>query len=149
MKRYRLLILLVISQLSAEHVFSQQTLGVAPSNLAKDNSVVAGNFMINRENTERGITEHINVNYAVSPAPFTNFLSLELGTADPTRFSADVVDAKGVRVSHWQPVEKSYHYKETIDISKLRPGNYRLNIYCEYGPAILHSVPFEKVDNKN
>lgn len=107
-------------------------------------SFIGGHFDINKPNVQRGITEHINVNYSISPAPFTKYLVLELNTAQPTLFTADIVDSKGTKLKHWAPEAKSYIYKGTIDIASLAPGNYKVNIYSEFSTELLYSINFHK-----
>src|SRR4051812_32762285 len=80
--------------LSCQNTFAQQNSGAAAGNMVQNNALVAGNFNIDRQNAARGITEHINVNYVLSPAPFNNVLNLQLNTADPLLFTADIVDNK-------------------------------------------------------
>ncbi len=144
MRYTQLFVLLFALQLNAAPVFSQQPAGKAVDNSFRDNSIVAGNFAIDKPNKDRGITEHINVNYVMSPAPFKNILKLELGTPNPLLFSADITDVNGKVVKHWVPVQRSYYYKDVIDISQLAPGDYYLNLYCEYSTALMQRVSFKK-----
>ena len=142
---YFLLIFVSVLLLNTTNIFGQHTdKGTAAANLVKNNTQIAGNFEIEKNNARTGITEHINVNCVISPAPFKNVLNLELGTADPILFTADIVDPRGNKVIHWVPSEKSHHYKDNIDISQLAAGDYHLNIYCEYSPSLLQSISFQK-----
>lgn len=111
---------------------------------AVDKSVISGHFEMNIPDKKKGITEHINVNYTVSPAPFTQFLNLELNTAEATMFSADVVDASGAKKMHWAPAVKSNSYKGTMNIAQLVPGEYMLNIYSDLTPELLYTITFRK-----
>src|SRR4051812_29479034 len=60
-----------------------------------DKNAIAGSYEIDKNNIQRGIIEHINVNYKLSSAPFKDVLHLDLGTSDPTSFTADIVNSKG------------------------------------------------------
>jgi hypothetical protein len=124
--------------------FGQQALSHQPKQNSFNPSVTGGSFDINKNNKQRGITEHINVNYSIYPVPFTDVLNLALSTANPLLFSADIVDLNGNKVAHWQPSVKKYSYTEAIDISSLAPGNYKINIYSEIGEGVVHSISFQK-----
>lgn len=131
-------------------LYGQQALSVkkaGPNVAAIDKSVIAGSYEIEKTNTEKGITEHINVNYRLSPAPFTNVLHLELGTSNPTSFTADIEDVKGNKITQWVPAAKSHQYKDDIDISNLAPGAYQLKIFSEINPEVAHTISFEKAGN--
>jgi hypothetical protein len=140
MKRVRLSCFFAGLFLSGSFAFGQQTQPWQGT----DASVIAGHFEMNKRNEQRNITEHINVNYSISPMPFSKTLKLELSTALPTLFSADIVDARGQKVKHWVPQAKSYRYEETLDISSLPVGEYSLNIYSELGTTMQHRISFRK-----
>jgi hypothetical protein len=139
-KSIPVIILLLLQLLSAK---GQQNISTSNEG-AIDKSLIAGHFDIDKKNEQRGITEHINVNYSLSPAPFTKYLTLELSTAQPTLFTADIVDAKGQKVKHWAPQAKSYFYKDVINISSLAPGNYKVNLYSEISTTLIYSIAFHK-----
>ncbi len=129
-------------------VFAQQTMGSrlpAKQNDLLDKSIVSGHFEIDKPNKARGIIEHINVNYAIAPAPFSTTLNLQLNTPDPMLFAADIIDAKGEKKIHWQPSQKGHSYNESIDISKLEPGAYQINITSGNKSESLYSISFQKV----
>lgn len=116
-----------------------------------DRSVIAGHFEINRHNKVKKVIEHINVNYALYGVPFSNNIDLELSIADPAIFSVEVVDLSGQKfpASGWKAQSPGYLHKTQLDISQLRVGNYKLNIYWSESKEVLYSIPFEKnVGNK-
>ncbi len=147
----RLLVSSVIAlSLCSGSVFAQQSMGSslpARQNDLLDKSIVSGHFEIDKPNKARGVIEHINVNYAIAPAPFTNTLQLQLNTPDPMYFAADVIDAKGTKRIHWQPAQKSHSYNESVDISQLEPGAYQINITNGAKSESLYSISFQKVQS--
>ncbi len=107
-----------------------------------DSSMVSGHFEINV--VAGGDTNHINVNYALSPAPFTTNMNLELNTPDAMLFDVDIRDESGSVMASWSPTASSNYYNHDIDISSLPGGNYYVNIRKESNGAIFYSVPFTK-----
>jgi hypothetical protein len=134
----RSVLLCITLLLSSHNSFCQK------SGQESDPTTTSGHFEIAMVNAERHRTEHINVNYSLSPAPFTNNIVIELSTPQPTSFRADIVTAGGAKVIHWKPAVKNYHYRDDIDISRLAPGTYFVNIYSEDYPGLLHSISFKK-----
>jgi hypothetical protein len=118
----------------------------APANTTYgDRSVVSGHFDITIHNQAmNNRQEQINVNYVMSPAPFTDKLNLTLNTPDPVKFRAEVVNAQNKVVTHWGAEQRSHLHETTIDISKLPAGQYRVNVYWEKSEDLLYSIPFEK-----
>lgn len=112
-----------------------------------DKRIISGHFEMEKNDPKKGVTEHINVNYSLSPAPFTDVLNMELSTPDPVLFTADIVDPDGRKQYQWKPAAISYRYNENFDISKLAAGKYKLNIYCAGYPGLLKSIPFQKGNN--
>ena len=113
------------------------------NNAVTDPSVRMGHFEMNRLNKQHGITEHVNVNYSLSPVPFSKVLDLEISTAESTFFSAAIVDAKNKEVVNWVPMQESYVYKTRINIAHIPAGKYQLVIYWE-NKAGHYSIPFDK-----
>ncbi|HXS38310.1 MAG TPA: hypothetical protein VN721_16530 [Flavipsychrobacter sp.] len=106
-----------------------------------DPSVVTGHFFI-KENT-KGYEEQINVNYLLTPAPFSKVINMELGTANPRELSCKLVTAKGRTITDWQPTDISYVYHHQFDISSLNQGDYRLDVYSGKDNKV-YSIPFTK-----
>ena len=106
-----------------------------------DPSVQSGHFEFTR--VVGGITNHINVNYSLSPAPFVASLQVALNTPDPTFFSVDVVDGTGGVLLHWVPSTTDNTYSHSFDISALPPGSYFVHVN-DSGPTLLSSIPFTK-----
>lgn len=129
--------------------FGQQSQNSGPNTSSLDPALISGHFEINKENEKNGVTEHINVNYAISPVPFTDVLNIEINTADPTIFSASIFDAKGRTLAQWHPSGKSHTYKGTLNISKLKPGDYNLSIYSELTKGVAYNIPFQKKAKNN
>ncbi len=123
---------------------SQRPVGSKGNTLAGDPAVISGHYEIEKVNKAKGVTEHINVNYALSAAPFRQVMNIVLNTANPTMFHADITDANGAKVMHWQPAAKSHLYNETLNFSQLVPGTYKLDIYSELNEAIPYSITFQK-----
>jgi len=148
MKKGVLVSFVIALSLVSGGVFGQQKSSdklAAKQNETLDKSIVSGHFEINKPNKERGIIEHINVNYAISPAPFSNYLQLQLSTPDPTTFSAQIIDQKGEKRIHWKPQQVSHSYNESIDLSKLEPGGYQIDIYADNQSERVYSISFQKV----
>ena len=150
MKKGVLVSFVIALSLVSGGVFGQQKSSeklAAKQNETLDKSVVSGHFEINKPNKERGIIEHINVNYALSPAPFSNFIQLQLSTPDPIPFSAQIIDNKGEKRIYWKPQQISHSYNESIDIAKLEPGAYQVNIYAGNQSELVYSISFQKVQS--
>ena len=94
------------------------------------------------KNTAKG-EEHINVNYVLQPAPFTNVLNLHLNTPDPMGMSVKIVNESGVTVMNWMPEKVNYTYSHLFDISNLKVGKYHVDVYGDDGKK-LHSIVFQK-----
>jgi len=110
-----------------------------------DPTVVTGHFTADLKNEVRGITEHINVNYILSPAPFTDKLNLTLNTPDPVRFFADIADESGKVVFQWKATEKKHLHEIAMNIANLPSGKYFVNVYWERNSSLIGAIPFEKV----
>lgn len=144
MKRIFTSAFLILAGAAASYAQEGRTQDANPNIAAMNNRpVIAGSFEIDKTNSA-GKTEHINVNYAISPVPFTNVLNLELNTPNPTFFRAEIINAQGKKVAQWSPAQKSYLYKGTMDISSLPKGNYKVNIYSELAAGVVNSIPFQK-----
>lgn len=116
-------------------------------NVQTDKTIVSGHFEADNNvmsKAGQNVTEHVNVNYSISPAPFSNELNLVLNTADPVKFSADIVTGNDRKVLQWAATEKSHMHNAKIDISKLNAGNYKVNVYWEKSNTLLYSIPFKK-----
>src|SRR5947207_2994932 len=97
MKQYSISVIFFGLLVTVNNTYGQEQSPAATQKHSQviENTVISGHFEIEKNNKERKVTEHINVNYALSPAPFSNILNLELGTTDPMFFCADIVDSKG------------------------------------------------------
>lgn len=124
--------------------FGQQASNSGSNISSFDPTLISGHFEINKENKEKRVIEHINVNYAISPVPFSSVLNLEINTAEPTLFSAYIYDRDGRILAQWQPSGKNHAYKGTMNISKLKPGEYNLSIYSEMDKGVAYTIPFQK-----
>ena len=111
------------------------------ANQHNDPSRIMGHFFI-QEHTAKG-NEQINVNYYLSPAPFSKVLDLSLNTAYPRMLSVKITNSSNKTVLTWKPQSENYRYETEFDISSLQPGSYNVNIY-NAGGAKLHTVPFTK-----
>jgi len=129
--------------------FGQQASNSGSNVSSLDQTLISGHFEINKENKERRVIEHINVNYAISPVPFTSVLNLEINTAEPTLFSAYIYDGDGRILAQWQPSGKNHAYRGTMNISKLKPGDYNLSIYSEMDKEVAYTIPFQKKAKNN
>jgi hypothetical protein len=136
-----------ISEAIAESKANPSTdLALNPGNVQTDNSIVSGHFEADNNVRSKGgqnVTEHVNVNYSISPAPFSNELNLVLNTADPVKFSAEIVTGNR-KVAQWAATERSHLHNAKMDISKLNSGNYKVNVYWEKSNTLLYSIPFKK-----
>ncbi len=130
--------------LNAAVSFGQHASNSTSNISSHDPTLISGHFEINKENREKGIIEHINVNYAISPLPSGDVLHLELNTAEPTLLRAYVYDANKRMQALWLPSAKSYTYKGDMNIAKLKPGTYKLSIWSEINGDIAYEIPFQK-----
>ena len=112
-----------------------------------DPSIVTGHITADLKNETKGITEHININYILSPAPFTDKLTLTLNTPDPVKFFADIVDEQGKVILQWKAQEKSHLHEATMNIAGLPVGKYKVNVYWERNSLLVGAIPFDKVSN--
>lgn len=147
MKKYCILPIAIILLMASGSSYAQQKAGAearSGSQQAINTSVLSGFFEVAKPNKVRGIVEHINVNYAISPAPFTNALNLELSTPDPVIFSAYIIDVNGKKLMEWKAKSQSHVHNTQLDISKLASGSYKVNIYWQKSEGLLYSIPFQK-----
>jgi hypothetical protein len=100
-----------------------------------------GSFDVIR-NTSKG-EEHINVNYALFPAPFVNILNINFNTPDPMMLSIKLLNSNSELVMNWMPSQAASRYDHSFDISNLSAGTYKMEIY---GPEakLVKTVTFEK-----
>lgn len=142
MKKIVTLVFFILPTVSLLAQNNNQT--TAGANAASLNpSVRAGHFEMEQLNKDRGITEHVNVNYSLSPVPAGKMLSLELSTAAPTYFSVVVTDMKSREVAHWEPKQESYVYRAQIDVANIPAGKYNMVINWNNNSG-HYSIPFEK-----
>jgi hypothetical protein len=106
-----------------------------------DPSRVTGRFFI-KQTTAKGL-EQINVNYYLSPAPFTKVLNFSLNTPEPRMLSAKITNSSGKTVLSWKPQAENYRYDTQFNLEALAPGNYNVNVYDAKGIK-LYSIPFSK-----
>ncbi len=116
------------------------------NNNAVDRSVVAGHFETGGKIMRNGkeLEEHININYALYPAPFTRELNMTLNTADPAIFQIIITDENNATVAQWKAQERSSTHNTKFDISNLKSGNYKANIYWDKSERAIKSVNFAK-----
>lgn len=141
------IITLIFFMMPAVAMFAQQsnTKGTNANAAGLDHSVITGHFEMEKLTKDKKGHEHINVNYAVSPAPFDKILNLELSTAENMLFSAVITDAKNKELAKWAPHKENYFYRTSIDIASLVPGDYLLTIYWEMDHGMHHyNIPFTK-----
>ena len=132
-------ILLLLSLFSVCVTYGQSA---SKSNVHYDDSRVIGSFYYNIKGDK--VEQHININYVLSPAPFTNTLHFVLGTAEPLAMHANVVNAAGVAVLKWAPAAVSYKYMDQFDISSLPVGKYHMDVFAGNSQNRTYSIPFEK-----
>ncbi|MBA3827985.1 MAG: hypothetical protein H0X33_03525 [Taibaiella sp.] len=101
----------------------------------------SGSFYISK--TTGTVEEHINVNYALYPAPFVNVVKMNLNTPNDMMLSVKIINSNGTQMTAWKPAQANYRYDKEFDISSYPAGKYRIDIY---GPANtkVHSVSFDK-----
>lgn len=145
-KQFILLVAFVLLIVSCTGYAQQKVAAEARSGSqqAVNTAVLSGYFEVAKPNKVSGIVEHINVNYALSPAPFTNLINLELSTPDPVIFRADIVDANGKKLLEWKAKSPSHDHNTQLDINKLAPGRYKVNVYWQKSEGLLYSIPFQK-----
>jgi len=127
------LLLLLATLCMAQKTHAQQS---------NDTSVIAGHFEM--DTTIGSKTHHINVNYALSPAPFSTTMNVQLNTADNVLFNVDVVDASNAVVLTWTPSAVSNNYNHDLDISSLASGTYAVKIRKYGGSTVLNSISITK-----
>lgn len=136
----KLLLVLALSTLFANVV------GAQARQSATDPTHVAGHFDVIKM-TSKG-EEHINVNYALFPAPFFDVVKMNLNTPDPMAMSIKIVNTAGQTKLSWKPEQISYRYDQQFDINNLSPGLYHMDIFDGDNNKI-YSVPFTKEATNN
>jgi uncharacterized membrane protein (UPF0136 family) len=126
-------------------LFSVLLLGGALSSSAQQTSnpaVVSGHFEI--DTAIASVMQHVNVNYTLSPAPFTSVAHLLLNSAEPRVFNVDLVSATGTVLMSWTPTVLSHQYEHDFNISSLPAGSYEMRIRKYHTTEVLHTVSFSK-----
>src|SRR6185437_10167713 len=82
-----------------------------------DVSRLTGSFYIDVK-SKSGV-DHINVNYVLSPKPFSNVLKVNLNTPDPMYLAMKLTDMSGRVIASWKPETTSYKYMHEFDIAGL------------------------------
>lgn len=136
----KLLLVLALSTLFANAVSAQARQS------ATDPTHVAGHFDVIKM-TSKG-EEHINVNYALFPAPFYDIVKMNLNTPDPMAMSIKIVNMEGQTKLSWKPEQISYRYDQQFDIHNLSAGLYHMDIFDADNNKI-YSVPFTKAAAAN
>lgn len=134
----------VLAILSIPSAYAQQAVAVKSNIEAIDKHAIVNHFEIPKKNEKTGAIEHINVNYSVSPAPFSQFIRLDLNTPHPTRFTAEVIDTKGQQLLQWTPKDKNHIYSEQFNTSNWPPADYTLKISSELNPEFVYSITIHK-----
>jgi|SRR6185312_10710480 len=105
-----------------------------------DISRSTGSFYIDIK-SKSGV-DHINVNYVLSPKPFSNVLKVNLNTPDPMYLGLKLVDMSGKVIASWKPENTSYKYMHEFDVAELAKGKYKVDVYN--ATSKVHSISFEK-----
>ena len=135
MKRF----LLIVSLISFSILTNAQ-------NVQQSGPPNAGSFYVTIT-TAKG-QERMNVNYTLLPAIFTTDLTLRMDCWESMLLSAKIFNSKNEAVLSWMPALAAKMYSHQFDISNLRPGNYKLDIYGPAGNKV-QSVNFQKQASSN
>lgn len=127
--------LFLLALLCGAHKSFSQTQG-------NDPTVVAGHFEI--DTTISSVANHINVNYEVSPVPFSTVAHVRLNTADPTLLNVDLTNGSGTVLATWTPALISNSYSHDFSLESLPAGDYHLRVRRDNTSTVLHTIDFTK-----
>jgi hypothetical protein len=126
-------------------LFSVLLLGGALSSSAQQTSnpaILSGHFEI--DTAVGSSVRHVNVNYTLSPAPFSNVAHIVLNSAQRRILNVDLVNSTGSVLSTWSPTSASHQYQHDFDISALPAGSYSMRIRKYNTAEVLHTINFSK-----
>lgn len=105
-------------------------------------AVLSGHFEI--DTAVGSAMRHVNVNYTLSPAPFSNVAHILLNTPQRRLLNVDLVNSSGTLISSWTPASISHLYEHDFDISALPAGSYAMKIRKNNTAEVLHTINFTK-----
>ncbi len=126
-------------------LFSALLLGSALSSSAQQSSnpaILSGHFEI--DTAVGSVMRHVNVNYTLSPAPFSNVAHILLNSPQRRQLNVDLVNSSGTLISSWTPTALSHQYEHDFDISALPAGSYAIKIRKYNTAEVLHTINFTK-----
>lgn len=88
--------------------------------------------------------ETVVASYAFTPARPVNSAHFVLHTAVALPFRANITNEAGKVVYRWEPGKTEMLYETDINLSKLKRGNYTLNIYIDPSAESVQSIAFSK-----
>ena len=136
-------LVLFVALLSATSAQAQSTTttGNVKNTSTYNHTLLEGYFEVNV--LISGVTNHYGVSYILSPVPFANVMTVQMGTPHPMTLSGKIVDASGHALVNWNPGNIGYRYKSNVDISSLNSGNYHFDIYDDAN-NLVKSISFNK-----
>lgn len=105
-------------------------------------AILSGHFEI--DTAVGTVMRHVNVNYTLSPAPFSNVARIMLNSPQRRLLNVDLVNSSGTVITSWTPTTISHHYEHEFDISALPAGSYAMKIRKYNSAGILHTINFTK-----
>lgn len=118
------LLLLAAFSIGATQYTKAQTVSNPNEEFIKNMNAIMGHFELPINERER-----VNVNYGLKPKSPSAEATFSLHTPTPMPFTANVTDASGKVVKSWKPEQEAYIYDVKWDLSKLKPGEYYVNIF--------------------
>lgn len=119
---------------------------IAQSIVSKANTDAITNFngILGRFDYALSETEHLNVNYCLTPKSPRTIAHLMLNTPVQMAFNAKVFDTKGKVVLNWSPESKSHQYDVDLEVGSLSSGEYTIHIYNDKQPNSIYHFSFNK-----
>lgn len=135
----------ILFALSLAFCFSNPS-NAQSSTVSKANIDAVSNYdgILGRFDYSISPTEHLNVNYSLTPKNPATVAHLMLNTPDPMPFSAKILDDKGNIVLNWIPESKSYLYNADLNIASLSSGAYTIHIFMGKEPNSIYHFSFNK-----
>ncbi|MES2480171.1 MAG: hypothetical protein V4561_13870 [Bacteroidota bacterium] len=112
---------------------------------ANTDAVNSYNGILGRFDYSISASEHLNVNYSLTPKNPTSVAHLMLNTPNPMPFSAKVLDDKGKVLLNWTPESQSYLYNAELNIASLSSGVYTVHIFMGKEPNSIYHFSFNKL----
>jgi hypothetical protein len=133
-------LLVLVAAFALNQSASAQT-GIAPANAAylASQDMTAGRFEYNIN-----AREAVNVNYSLTPKHPSAIAQFSLHTPDAMPFWANITNAAGKVVYTWKPEKPEYRYTPAWDLSKLKTGDYTVNIYLDGQKNSIYQFAFSK-----